>query len=66
MLPLTITITPTYLVFKNLTDELQQQITEKFGFEFIFIKDKPHLTGKPEELFKMLYLLSTYYDLEII
>lgn len=62
---LTVTLTPTHLVFKNLTDELQQDIEKRFGFEFEFIKDKPNLTGKPKDLYRMLYLLSTYYDIEL-
>ncbi len=63
---LTINITPSNLVFKDLTDELQQEIESKFDLEFIFKKDKPHLEGTPEQLFKILYLLSTTYDIELV
>lgn len=63
---LTINITPTQLVFKDLTDELQQDIQEKFDLEFEFHKDKPSIQGTPEQLFKVLYLLSTTYDIELV
>ena len=63
---LTINITPTFLIFKDLTDELQQEIIEKFDLKFTYRRDKPHIEGKPEYLFKVLYLLATTYDIELI
>ena len=63
---LTINITPTFLIFKDLTDELQQEIVNDFGFSFTYRKGKPYLEGTPEQLFKALYLLATKYDIELI
>lgn len=63
---LTINITPTFLIFKDLTDDLQQDIVKDFGFSFTYRKGKSYLEGTPEQLFKPLYLLATKYDIELI
>lgn len=63
---LSICLTPTSLVIRDLSDELMDEIVKKFDFEFKYQRDnRPYLTGTPTELYKMLYLLSTVYDIEI-
>lgn len=63
---LTINITPTSLYFKDLSDELQRDIQNKFSITFRFEKGKLAITEPPEKLYKTLYLLSTTYDIELI
>lgn len=65
MLPITITLTPTMITFKELTDEMHLKLFDGYGLEhspkgYYFIK------GKPAELYKILLELSYTYDLEVI
>lgn len=63
---LTINISPTSLIFKDLTDDLQKDIQNKYSITFKFEKGKAVITDDPEKLYKTLYLLSTTYDIELI
>lgn len=63
---LTITLTPGTLVFKEMPDDLMEHLASKYDFEFKYdSKEHPIVKGKPEELFKLLYLLSCDYDIEL-
>ena len=61
---LTITITPTMLVFNELSDEMHAQLKEVYGLKHngkdFFIKEQP------EKLYKILLQLSYTYDIEIV
>ena len=60
---LTITITPTMLTFKNLSDELHGELKEVYGMKFNG-KDF-YIKGNPQDLYKILLQLSYTYDIEL-
>ena len=59
-------ITPTSIVFKDLTDYLFYTLQRKYGFEFTIDRGKYKVEGKPEFLYKLIYNLSCDYDIEIV
>lgn len=65
MLPLQITITPTMLTFKELSDELANEVHDKIGIKWNE-KGYYYLKGNPQDLYKALLTLSYTYDMEII
>lgn len=63
---LSITITPTALIFTGLSDELFIDLAEKYkDFEFRNDKKGVAVLGKPAKLFKLLLDLSYTYDIEL-
>ena len=62
---LTIVLTPTMLTFKNLTDEMQDELKKKYTL-YVNNKGDIAIKGDETELFKTLLQLSYTYDLEII
>ena len=62
---LTITITPTMLTFKDLTDETANILNDAYGLEWC---DKGYyfIKGNEKHLFKTLLKLSYDYDIELI
>lgn len=65
MLPITITLTPTMITFKDLTDELANELDNKYGIEWS-AKGYYFYKGNEKELYKVLLHLSYTYDIEII
>ena len=65
MLPVNITITPTSLVFNNLSDTGHINLVNELKLDYN-VKGYFFLKGKPEELFKVLLKLSYDYDIEIV
>lgn len=63
---LSITITPTALIFTELSDELFIDLAEKYkDFEFRNDEKGVAVLGKPAKLFKLLLDLSYTYDIEL-
>lgn len=64
MLPVQITLTPTMLIFNNLTETKHLHLIKEL--ELVY-NDKGYyfLKGKPQELFQVLLKLSYNYDIEI-
>ena len=62
---LTITITPTMLTFKDLTDGLANRLHSEIGLKWC---DKGYyfVEGDEKHLFKTLLKLSYTYDIEIV
>lgn len=60
---LSITLTPTMLVFVGLSDELWEIFSQEYDLRE---HKKGHcIKGKPEELYKILLKLSYTYDIEV-
>ena len=60
---LTITLTPTMLVFENLTDEIADSL--KIDVELKVNEKGYFIKGKPQELYKVLLQLTYTYDIEL-
>ena len=65
MLPVNITVTPTTLVFNNLTDSGHIDLVNELKLVYN-TKGYFYLKGKPEELYKVIVKLSYDYDIEIV
>lgn len=65
MLPLTITLTPTMITFKHLSDELANKFYDDYEIEWNE-KNGYFVKGSEKELYKILLNLSYTYDIEII
>lgn len=65
MLPISITITPTSLVFNQLADSGHIDLVEKLNLVY-HEKGYYFLKGSEKELFKVLLKLSYDYDIEIV
>lgn len=62
---LTITITPTMLTFKDLTDGMANKLHNEIGLKWYY-KGYYYIDGTETELFKALLKLSYTYDIEIV
>ena len=62
---LTIILTPTMITFKNLSDEMQEELKKNYTM-YVNNKGDIAIKGNETELFKTLLQLSYTYDLEII
>lgn len=58
-------ITPTAIVFEDLTDELYQTLTENYGIDFTIEDGECKVEEEPKHLYKLLYRLSCDYDIEL-
>lgn len=58
-------ITPTSIVFEDLTDSLFTELTEKFNLDFTIEDGEYKVESEPKYLYKLLYRLSCDYDIEI-
>ena len=63
---LKILLTPTSLVFKDLTDELHYILVYDYDLELVAYDEDHKLEGPKDYLFKVLVDLSYNYDIEII
>ncbi len=65
MLPVNITVTPTTLIFNNLSDTGHLNLVNELKLAY---NDKGYFfkKGTPEELFKVILKLSYDYDIEIV
>ena len=62
---LTITITPTMLTFKDLTDGLANRLHSEIGLKWHY-KGYYYIEGDEKLLYKTLLQLSYTYDIEIV
>ena len=59
-------ITPTSMVFEDLTDYMYSMLKRKYGLEFTIEEGEYKVEGSPEYLYKLIYKLSCDYDIEIV
>ena len=58
-------ITPTSIIFEDLTEDLFQELTDKHNLDFIIEEDEYKIEDEPQNLYKLILKLSYDYDIEI-
>lgn len=58
-------LTPTSIVFEEMTDTLYTNLTNKYNLDFVIEEDEYKIVDKPEYLYKLLYKLTCDYDIEL-
>ena len=63
---LKIIITPTTLVFCELSDLLYKKLTNEYNLKLEFVKDDYQIKADTKKLYKILLTLSNDFDIELI
>ena len=58
-------ITPTAVIFEDLTEDLFQELTDKHNLDFTIEEGEYKIEDEPQYLYKLILKLSYDYDIEI-